>query len=99
MNPAAATPASLNALFDLPDFERAAQTVMSPMAWAYVSGGAADEVTLRWNHEAYDRIRLNPRALVDVSQLDTRVQLLGRELAFPILLAPTAYQRLSHPDG
>ena len=86
-------------LLDLPDFERAAKIVMSPMAWDYVSGAAADELTLRWNHEAYEHIRLNPRALVDVSQLDTRVRLLGRELAFPILLAPTAYQKLSHPDG
>ena len=86
-------------LLDIPDFERAAQTVMSPMAWAYVAGAAADELTLRWNHEAYEKIRLKPRALVDVSQLDTSVTILGRKLAFPILLAPTAYQKLSHPDG
>jgi 4-hydroxymandelate oxidase len=86
-------------LLDLTDFERAAKTVMSPMAWDYVSGAAADEITLRWNHEAYEKIRLMPRALVDVSKLDTRLTLLGKELAFPILLAPTAYQKLSHPDG
>jgi 4-hydroxymandelate oxidase len=86
-------------LLDLTDFERAAKAVMSPMAWDYVSGAAADEVTLRWNHEAYEKIRLMPRALVDVSKLDTRITLLGRELAHPILLAPTAYQKLSHPDG
>jgi len=84
---------------DIPDFERAARAVMSPMAWEYVSGGAADEITLKWNHKAYEHIRLKPRALVDVSRLDTRVRLLGRELRFPILLAPTAYQKLSHPDG
>ena len=72
---------------------------MPPMAWEYISGGAADEITLRWNHEAYEKIRLKPRALVDVSRLDTRVRLLGRELPFPILLAPTAYQKLTHPDG
>lgn len=86
-------------LFDLGDFERAAKAVMPPLAWEYVSGGAGDELTLRWNHEAYERIRLTPTALVDVSKLDTRVHLLGRELAFPILLAPTAYQKLSHPEG
>ena len=93
---AAAKPAEL---LDLPDYERAAKRVMSSMAWEYVSEGAADEITLRENHEAYEKIRLMPRALVDVSKLDTRAQLLGRELAFPILLAPTAYQKLSHPDG
>jgi 4-hydroxymandelate oxidase len=94
--PAAGHPTDL---FDISDFQRAAKAVMSPMAWEYVSGGAADEITLRWNHEAYEHIRLKPRALVDVSRLDTRVRLLGRELAFPILLAPTAYQKVSHPDG
>lgn len=69
------------------------------MAWEYINGGAADELTLRWNEEAYGRIRLCPRNLVDVSALDTRVTLFGRELPCPILLAPVAYQRLMHPDG
>jgi len=86
-------------LHNLQDFERVAKLVMPPMAWEYVSGGAADEITLRWNHEAYEHIRLRPRALVDVSHLDTRVRLPGRELPFPILLAPTAYQKISHPQG
>jgi 4-hydroxymandelate oxidase len=90
---------NLTDLHNLQDFERAAKAVMPPMVWEYVSGGAADEITLRWNHEAYEHIRLKPRALVDVSRLDTRVRLLGRELPFPILLAPTAYQKLSHPQG
>ncbi|HEY8747708.1 MAG TPA: alpha-hydroxy acid oxidase [Tepidisphaeraceae bacterium] len=90
---------NLTDLHDIQDIERAAKAVMSPMVWEYVSGGAADEITLRWNHEAYEHIRLKPRALVDESRLDTRVRLLGRELGFPILLAPTAYQKLSHPDG
>ena len=86
-------------LLDVPDFERAAKGAMSSLAWEYVSEGAADEITLRSNHEAYEKIRLMPRALVDVSKLDTRMTLLGRELAHPILLAPTAYQKLSHPEG
>lgn len=86
-------------LFDVPDFERAAKAQMSPMAWDYLTGAAADELTLRWNHEAYERLRLKPRVLIDVSKIDTRVQLLGRELPFPILLAPAAYHRLFHPEG
>ncbi|MEO5960876.1 MAG: alpha-hydroxy acid oxidase [Opitutaceae bacterium] len=86
-------------VFDLPDFERAAQQRVSPMAWDYLAGAAADEITLRWNRESYDRLRLRPRVLVDVSHLDTRVTLLGRQLPFPILLAPAAYQRLFHPEG
>ena len=69
------------------------------MAYEYVASGAADEHTVRWNRDAFDRIRLRPRMLRDVSSVDTRVTLLGREHAFPILLAPTAYHRVLHPDG
>jgi 4-hydroxymandelate oxidase len=86
-------------LASLPDFERLARERLPHPAYEYVAGGAADEVTLRANRDAYDRIRLDPRVLVDVSRLDTRVTLLGRELPFPILLAPTAYHRLVHSEG
>lgn len=86
-------------LVSLADYEIAAQTRMARMAWEYVSGGAADEMTLRWNREAYEKIRLLPRALIDVSHLDTRVNLFGHEFPFPILLAPTGYHRLLHPEG
>ena len=72
---------------------------MTPMAYEFVASGAADEHTLRWNREAFDRMRLRPRVLRDVATVDTRVTLLGRDLAFPILLAPTAYHRVLHPDG
>ncbi|MEP6618544.1 MAG: alpha-hydroxy acid oxidase [bacterium] len=72
---------------------------MSSMNYEFLSSGAADEHTLRWNREAYDRIRLRPRVLRDVSTVDTTVTLLGRSLAFPVLLAPTAYHRAMHPDG
>ena len=72
---------------------------MAPMAYEFVASGAADEHTLRWNREAFDRIRLRPRVLRDVATVDTRVTLLGRDLAFPILLAPTAYHRVLHPEG
>ncbi|HZU21334.1 MAG TPA: alpha-hydroxy acid oxidase [Terriglobales bacterium] len=91
--PAAALPVDLNQL------ERLAQPAMSPMAWDYVRGGAADEITLRENRAAYDRIRLKPRVLCDVSRIDTAAVLLSQPLACPILLAPAAYHRLYHPDG
>jgi 4-hydroxymandelate oxidase len=86
-------------ILSLPEFEEVARQSMTPMAYAYVASGAAEEHTVRWNREALDRIRLRPRVLRDVTSVDTRVTLLGRELAFPILLAPTAYQRVLHPDG
>ncbi|MGH9579415.1 MAG: alpha-hydroxy acid oxidase [Terriglobales bacterium] len=86
-------------MLSLGDFEAAAQDKLPPPARAYIAGGAADEITLRWNREALEAMALLPRVLVDVSRLDTRVTLLGEELPFPILLAPTAFHRLVHPEG
>jgi 4-hydroxymandelate oxidase len=91
--------AAADPLASVSDFERAARERMSAMAWEYVSGGAGDEQTLAWNSSAYTDIRLRSRVLVDVSRLDTSVQLFGRTLPHPILLAPTAYHKLVHPDG
>jgi 4-hydroxymandelate oxidase len=86
-------------VLSLPEFEERARLSLSSMAYEFVASGAADEHTVRWNREAYDRIRLRARVLRDVSTVDTRRTLLGRELPFPILLAPTAYHRVLHPEG
>ncbi|HEX6885263.1 MAG TPA: alpha-hydroxy acid oxidase [Planctomycetota bacterium] len=86
-------------VISLTDLEAIARRRMSHMAWEFVEGGAADGISLRWNREAYDRLRLDPRMLRDVGTIDTRVELLGLELAHPILLAPTALHRLAHPEG
>jgi len=86
-------------LFTLFDFEEPARGNMSAMAWEYLACGAADEITLRWNRESFEQIKLNPRVLVDVAKLDTTVELLGQTLPFPILLAPVGLQGLYHPEG
>jgi 4-hydroxymandelate oxidase len=83
----------------LQDFEEAARKKLPPTTADFMAGGAADEITIRWNREAYDRLALRPRVLIDVSQLDTRVRLLGLDLPHPILLAPVAYQKLLHKEG
>jgi len=83
----------------LADYELLARERMSPSAWAYLSGGAADEVTLEENRTAFDRVRILPRVLRDLSDASTRLTLLGREHAHPLLVAPTAYHRLFHPEG
>jgi 4-hydroxymandelate oxidase len=95
----ASAPAPARQLLNLFDYEAEARERMAPAAWEYVSSAAADEITLRWNREAFDRVALAPKVLVDVSKLDTRVTLLGQELPFPILLAPCGFQRLVHPEG
>ena len=86
----------LGALFSLADVEAAALARIPEMAREYLIGGAGDEITLRANREAFDRVRLLPRVLRDVSRIDTRVGLLGRTHALPLLLAPTAYHGLFH---
>src|SRR5258708_11024646 len=90
---------SMEKLLSLYDFESEAHTRITPAAWDRISGGAADELTLRWNREAYDRLRLNPRVLVDVSKIDTRVNLLGAGLPFPSLPPPTRRHGFIHPTG
>ena len=52
-----------------------------------------------WNRDAYARLALHPRILVDVNRIDTATTLLGRHLEWPVLLAPTALHRLVHPEG
>jgi 4-hydroxymandelate oxidase len=81
------------------DYEQAAKAKLTPMAWEYICGGAGDEITLAWNHDAYADIRLRSRVLVDVSRIDTSTTLLGQDLPHPILIAPTAYHKLVHGDG
>lgn len=98
LHPVAADVACRDVL-SLLEFEELARQSMTPMAYEFVASGAADEHTLRWNREAFDRIRLRPRVLREVATVDTRVTVLGRDLPFPILLAPTAYHRVLHPEG
>ena len=81
------------------DYEAFARERMTPSAWAYLSGGAADELTLADNLAAFQRVRLLNRVLGDLSGGHTRLQLCGLDLEYPILLAPVAYQKLAHPDG
>jgi 4-hydroxymandelate oxidase len=91
--------AELDQALSLADFESLARNHISHGAWERIQGGAADELTVRWNREAYEHLRLRPRVLVDVSKLDTRVKLFGEELPFPILLSPTGAQGFVYPDG
>ena len=83
----------------LADHEALARQHLDDNSWAYFSGGAADEITLRSNRSAWDQLLLHPRVLRPLAGGHTRTPLLGRTLAHPILLAPVAFQRMAHPDG
>ncbi|HEY6971782.1 MAG TPA: alpha-hydroxy acid oxidase [Candidatus Angelobacter sp.] len=89
----------LDAVLSLDEFEALAKPRMSAMAYAYVTGGAADELTLCANCDEWKRIRLAPRVLVDVSELDLRTEILGQQFEMPILLAPAAFHRLCDKEG
>ncbi len=83
----------------LRELEKIAPAQMTPEAWEFINGGAGDENTIRWNVEAYQALRLRARMLVDVTKLDTRVKLFGRELPHPILLSPASDHNLVHPEA
>jgi 4-hydroxymandelate oxidase len=80
-------------------FEEEARARLPEAVHDYYAGGAGDEQTLAENVDAWRRVWLRPRGLVDVSDVDTSVELLGHRLALPVLLAPVAAQRFLHPDG
>lgn len=83
----------------LDDYERLAERVLDANAWAYFAGGAADELTLRWNREAYTRWCIVPRVLRRPDRSHTRLTLAGMQLTHPIIVAPVAFQKLAHGDG
>lgn len=83
----------------LTDHETCARSRLDANAWAYFSGGAADESTLHANQVAWQQRLLQPRVLQTLAGGHSRIDLLGRTLAHPILLAPVAYQRMAHPEG
>ncbi|KAI9582611.1 (S)-2-hydroxy-acid oxidase GLO1 [Glossina fuscipes] len=83
----------------LKDFENEAFKVIEKTALDYYRSGAGDEFTLNLNRKAFNRIRIRPRCLRDVSQLDASCQIFGKHLRWPVGIAPTAMQKLAHPDG
>ncbi len=86
-------------LISLADYALAAERLLEPGALAYFAGGAGDEITMRDNLSAWQRLAIRPRTLVGVGQRDPAVTLLGRRRPHPLIVAPTAYQRLAHLDG
>ena len=81
------------------EFEVLARARLDPPVYDYYAGGAEDEVTVRGNREAFRRIPLRYRVLVDVGRVETSAEILGTALAFPVVVAPTALHRLANPEG
>ena len=81
------------------DYQALAKAVLPEATYDYITSGSTDEVTLRDNVAAFQRIRLLPPLLSGVDQVDTATTVLGQKIALPVLLAPAAAQNLYHPDG
>ena len=94
-----ADPSEIQACVSLDDYEALASRCLPPGVWAYLAGGGADELTLRWNREAFASVRLQGRVLADLSGAHTRLTLFGQPFDYPVLLAPVAHQTLFHPEG
>jgi len=84
---------------DLHQLEEAARAVMAPRAFAYVAGAAGSGETARENLLAFQRWRIVPRMLTDVSTPSYSARLLGTDLNVPVLLAPVGVLQIAHPDG
>jgi len=81
------------------DFEPVAKRNLLPAHYTYLSMGIQDEFTLRANREAFGKVQLRPRRLVDTRNLDTSTEILGTKLSCPIVLAPAGSQKAFHPDA
>jgi 4-hydroxymandelate oxidase len=84
---------------NLSDVAEAARRRLDPVHWDFFAGGSGDERTVRANEEAFGRRRIVPRVLRGAGARDLRTELLGTELSMPVLVAPTAFHRLAHPEG
>jgi isopentenyl diphosphate isomerase/L-lactate dehydrogenase-like FMN-dependent dehydrogenase len=84
---------------DLDALERQAELVMRPESWVFCDTGADDEITARENVAAWRRLKLRPRVLRDIVEVDTSVSLLGARVATPIVVAPTGRHHLFHGNG
>jgi 4-hydroxymandelate oxidase len=81
------------------EMEVIARLKIPPMAYDYIAGGSAGELTLQANREAFLHVQIRRRVGVDVSKIDTSLDLLGKKLDFPILLGPGGHQNLVYADG
>ena len=90
-----AGPAPVN----IAEFERYAKATLPKNAFDYYASGSNDMITLRENRAAFQRLRLMPKILTDVSTIDTSTTVLGQKVSSPICIAPTAMQRMAHPEG
>jgi isopentenyl diphosphate isomerase/L-lactate dehydrogenase-like FMN-dependent dehydrogenase len=84
---------------DVFDLEPVMKKNVPPAHFGYVATGTDDEATLHANREGFQKFRLRPRRLVDVSRIDMSAEILGTTYDSPIVIAPAGSNRAFHPDG
>ncbi|KAG6920221.1 hypothetical protein DXG01_004990 [Tephrocybe rancida] len=89
----------LDEILNLHDFEAVAKKVLTEKAWAYYSSASDDEITIRENRAAFQRIWFRPRVLRDVTSVDWSTTILGQKSSMPVYISATALGKLGHPDG
>ena len=89
----------LESLSNVFDIEKLSEKVMGEEALLYLNDGVDDKLTLKANMEAYRKIKIRARRLIDVRQISTSIELFGKQLDNPLLISPVGYQQLFHPDG
>ena len=89
----------LSSLKNIFDLEKFSGEVMGKDALTYLNGGADDLKTVRANHEAYSKLQIRARRLIDVQTVSTKIEVFGKTLDNPIILSPVGFQRFFHPDG
>jgi 4-hydroxymandelate oxidase len=95
----AATPTAASDILTVMDFEEAARRVLSPAHWGYMASGVDDDVTVKRNREGFARFQLRPRRLVDVSKIDTSIEVFGSTWPAPVFLCPVGGHRMFHAEG
>ncbi len=89
----------MEAPLNLHEYEAAAKAMLSPMVYDFIAGGSCDEVTLRANRAGFDRWSIVPRVMRGIPSISTATQLLGHEIASPIVVGPTSLHKLVCREG
>src|SRR6266566_3083446 len=97
--PAAELGASGEEFQNLHEFVRKARAKLNQNAWDYIVGAAETETTMRRNRMALDEIAFRPRVLRNVAKVDASVELFGRKLRLPVMLAPVGALELFDPGA
>ncbi|KAN0029741.1 hypothetical protein ACTA71_007877 [Dictyostelium dimigraforme] len=89
----------LDSFVSISELHEEAKRLLPKMAYDYYASGSNDQITLTENENAFNRIKLVPRSLVDVSKVNTKTRIFGRDISTPILIAPWAMQKMASKRG